>query len=253
MIHATGQATADDSPVLHAAIGLTQQIRAVSDEIERSRRLPQGLAAAMKDAGVFGMAMPRSWGGPELDPLTQFRVIEALAMAEGSVGWCAMIGCDGGYITAFLDQDIARAMYPDLLVATGAAATTTGQAVRVPGGYRVSGRFPFVSGYHHCEWLWLGCAVLENGVARLDGNGVPETRQCFLRLSQCEILDTWHTTGLRGTGSNDVLVRDEFVGEDLTFSFQDPKLVKRPGPLYHFRSCLWRRGRRRRWVSPVTR
>jgi alkylation response protein AidB-like acyl-CoA dehydrogenase len=234
MIHAAGQATADDSPVLHAAIGLTQQIRAVSDEIERSRRLPQGLAAAMKDAGVFGMAMPRSWGGPELDPLTQFRVIEALAMAEGSVGWCAMIGCDGGYITAFLDQDIARAMYPDLLVATGAAATTTGQAVRVPGGYRVSGRFPFVSGCHHCEWLWLGCSVLENGVARLDGNGVPETRQCFLRLSQCEILDTWHTTGLRGTGSNDVLVRDEFVGEDLTFSFQDPKLVKRPGPLYAF-------------------
>jgi indole-3-acetate monooxygenase len=234
MIHAAGQATADDSPVLHAAIGLTQQIRAVSDEIERSRRLPQGLAAAMKDAGVFGMAMPRSWGGPELDPLTQFRVIEALAMAEGSVGWCAMIGCDGRYITAFLDQDIARAMYPDLLVATGAAATTTGQAVRVPGGYRVSGRFPFVSGCHHCEWLWLGCSVLENGVARLDGNGVPETRQCFLRLSQCEILDTWHTTGLRGTGSNDVLVRDEFVGEDLTFSFQDPKLVKRPGPLYAF-------------------
>jgi alkylation response protein AidB-like acyl-CoA dehydrogenase len=234
MIHAAGQATADDSPVLHAAIGLTQQIRAAGDDIERSRRIPPGIAVAMKNAGVFGMAMPCGWGGLELDPLTQFRVIEALAMAEGSVGWCAMIGCDGGYITAFLDQDVARAMYPDLLVATGAAATTTGQAVRVTGGYRVSGRFPFVSGCHHCEWLWLGCAVLGNGVARVDGNGVPETRQCFLRLSQCEILDTWHTTGLRGTGSNDVVVRDEFVEEDLTFSFQDPKLVKRPGPLYAF-------------------
>jgi alkylation response protein AidB-like acyl-CoA dehydrogenase len=92
----------------------------------------------MKDAGVFGMAMPRVWGGPELDPLTQFRVIEALAMADGSVGWCAMIGCDGGYVTAFLDQDVARTMYPDLLVATGAAATTIGQAQRTPGGYRVS-------------------------------------------------------------------------------------------------------------------
>jgi indole-3-acetate monooxygenase len=63
--------------------------------------------------------------------LTQFRVIEALAMADGSVGWCAMIGCDGGYVTAFLDQDVARTMYPDLLVGTGAAATTTGQAMRV--------------------------------------------------------------------------------------------------------------------------
>jgi indole-3-acetate monooxygenase len=92
------------------------------------------------------MPMPRAWGGPELDPMTQFRVIEALAMADGSAGWCAMIGCDGGYITAFLDQNVARLMYPDLLVATGAAATPTGTATPVPGGYRISGRFPFVSG-----------------------------------------------------------------------------------------------------------
>jgi alkylation response protein AidB-like acyl-CoA dehydrogenase len=155
--HAAGEATAGDSPILHAAIGLAEQIRETSDEIERGRRIPPGLAEAMKNSGVFGMAMPRVWGGPELDPLTQFRVIEALAMADGSAGWCTMIGCDGGYVTAFLDQNVARAMYPDPMVATGAAATATGQAVRVPGGYRVSGRFPFVSGCQHCE---LGVAGL---------------------------------------------------------------------------------------------
>src|SRR5215468_2540835 len=232
--HTAGQATADDPPVLHAAIGLVEQIRAASEEIEQGRRLPPSIATAMKKAGVFGMAMPRVWGGPELDPLTQFRVIEALAMVDASVGWCAMIGSDGGYVTAFLDQKVARAMYPDPFVATAAAATTTGQATRVPGGYRVSGRFPFVSGCQHCEWVWLGCIVVENGVHRVDDNGVPETRQCVLPLSQCEIMDTWHTTGLRGTGSNDVVVRDVYVEEQRTFSFQDPKLVKRPGPLYAF-------------------
>jgi alkylation response protein AidB-like acyl-CoA dehydrogenase len=232
--HIAGQATADDPPVLHAAIGLTEQIRAASEEIERGRRLPPSIAAAMKKAGVFGMSMPRVWGAPELDPLTQFRVIEALALVEGSIGWCAMIGSDGGYVTAFLDQEVARAMYPDPFVATAAAATTTGQATRVPGGYRISGRFPFVSGCHHCEWVWLGCIVIDNGVPRVDTNGVPETRQCLLRLSQCEIMDTWHTTGLRGTGSNDVVVRDEFVEEEHSFSFQDPELIKRSGPLYSF-------------------
>ena len=241
MTHAAGEATADDAPILRAAIGLREQIREASAEIERGRRLPVAIARAMADAGVFGMAMPRVWGGPELDPLTQFRVIEALAIADGSVGWCAMINCDGGYITAFLDQDVARLMYPDPLVATGAAATTTGQATRVPGGYRVSGRFPFVSGCQHCEWVWLGCIVVENGVPQIDDNGVPETRQCLLRLSQCEILDTWHTTRLRGTGSNDVVVRDEFVEERRSFSFQDPKLVTRCGPLYASRSCSQRR------------
>ena len=63
---------------------------------------------------------------------------------------------------------------------------------------------------------------------------MPETRQCFLRLSQCEILDTWYTTGLRGTGSNDLAVRDVFVPEEHSFSFHDPQLVKRSGPLYAF-------------------
>ena len=171
MTHFAGQAGPEDSPVLHATIGLAEQIRAAGDEIEMGRRIPPSISVAMKEAGVFGMAMPRAWGGPELDPLMQIRVIEALAMADGSVGWCAMIGCDSGYITAFLDQDVARNMYADVFVATGAAATTTGKAQRVPGGYRVSGRFPFVSGCHHCEWAWLGCAVFAGWRAALQRQG----------------------------------------------------------------------------------
>ena len=139
MTYSAGEAGPEDSPVLHAAILLAEQIRAARDEIEMGRRIPQSISVAMKEAGVFGMAMPRAWGGPELDPLVQIRVIEALAMADGSVGWCAMIGCDSGYITAFLDQDVAREMYADVFVATGAAATTTGTAQRVPGGYKVRG------------------------------------------------------------------------------------------------------------------
>jgi alkylation response protein AidB-like acyl-CoA dehydrogenase len=175
---------------LHAAIGLTEQIKAASDASEAERRLPSSVATAMQEAGVFGMVMPRAWGGPQLDPLMQVRVIEALAMADGSAGWCAMIGCDSGYVSAFLDQSVARAMYPDRLVATGAAATTTGEARRAQGGFRVNGRFPFVSGCHHSEWAWLGCTAIEDGVLRVDDNGVPQTRQCFLHLSECEILDT---------------------------------------------------------------
>jgi alkylation response protein AidB-like acyl-CoA dehydrogenase len=234
MTHPAGKATLDDSAILHAAIGLAAQIREASEEIEQARRIVPRIATAMKEAGIFAMPMPRAWGGPELDPLSQFRVIEALAMANASVGWCAMIGCDGGYMTAFLDDAVGRAMYPDMLVATAAAGTTTGQAKRAPGGYRVNGRFPFLSGCQHSEWAWLGCIVVENGAARTDANGVPETRQCFVRLSQCEIVDTWHTTGLRGTGSNDVVVRDVFVEEERSFSFQDKELIKRPGPLYAF-------------------
>jgi alkylation response protein AidB-like acyl-CoA dehydrogenase len=233
MIRPAGKAFADDPPVLQAAIELAPRIRAAGDEMEQMRRIPPHVAQAMKEAGVFGMVLPRSWGAPELDPLSQLRVIEALAMAEGSAGWCAMIGCDSGYITAFLDEEVAREMYPDIWVATAATATATGVATPVPGGYRVSGRFPFASGCQHSEWVWVGCNV-QDGAQRLNANGVPETRTCFLRLAECEILDTWYTTGLRGTGSNDLAVHDVFVPAERTFSFQDPELVKRPGPLYAF-------------------
>jgi indole-3-acetate monooxygenase len=234
MTRPAGQAEPSDSRVLHDAIAMAAKIRNSRDQIEQERRLPAAIIRAMKDAGVFGMAMPRTWGGPELDPLTQFRVIEALAMADGSVGWCAMINCDGGYITAFLDQDVGRSLYPDIQAPTASTATITGQATRVPGGYRVSGRFPFASGCQHCEWVWLGCAVVDNGRPHVHGDGVPETRQCLLRLSDCVILDTWFTTGLRGTGSNDLRVDDVFVLTERTFSFQDQALIKRPGPLYSF-------------------
>jgi len=234
MTSAAGRADPNESPILHAAIALGPKIAASGEEIERERRIPASIVDALKKAGIFGMTMPRAWGGPELDPLTQFRVLEALALADGSVGWCAMINCDGGYITAFLNQKVARAMYPDLQAGTAATATPTGQALRVPGGYRVSGRFPFASGCHHCEWVWLGCIIMSDGAPVVDGNGVPETRQCMVKLSECEILDTWYTTGLRGTGSNDLLVKDVFVETEQTFSFQDRDLIKRPGPLYAF-------------------
>jgi indole-3-acetate monooxygenase len=107
-----GKATQDDPPVLHAAIGLTDQIKAASDAAEAERRLPPSVATAMQEAGIFGMVMPRVWGGPELDPVMQIRVIETLAMADGSAGWCAMIGCDGGYVSAFLDQSVAARCIP---------------------------------------------------------------------------------------------------------------------------------------------
>ena len=156
MLRLAGRAFSDDPPLLHAVVEMMPKIREAGNEMEQMRRIPPHIAEAMKETGVFGMVLPRSWGAPELDPLTQIRAIEALAIAEGSAGWCAMIGCDSGYITAFLDEDVAHEMYPDISVATAATATATGQATPVRGGYRVNGR-------------WL--SALRMGVGRLQGDG----------------------------------------------------------------------------------
>lgn len=223
----------DPDRILQVARALVPEIQAARDQIELERRLPMHLVEAMKRAGIFAMPMPKAWGGPELDPLTQLRILEQLASADGSVGWCAMIGCDSGYFTAFLDQDVARAMYPDISVPTASALTLTGRAVRVPGGYRVSGRWPFGSGCQHAAWLVGGCVVYDGDQQRHLGDGIPESRQCFLSPSDCRILDTWHSTGLRGSGSHDFTAEDVFVPQERTFSLQRPT-IRRPGPLYAF-------------------
>jgi alkylation response protein AidB-like acyl-CoA dehydrogenase len=223
----------DVASILSAATALTPMIHACREDMEHERRLPLHLVDALKKAGVFRMTMPRDWGGAELDPLSQLHIIEALSAADASVGWCVMIGCDSGYFSGFLNQQVAREMYPDLDAVTGSALTLTGRAVRVKGGYRVSGRWPFSSGCQHSAWLVGGCLVYDGEQPRLRPTGVPETRQCYVPAEAVSILDTWYTTGLRGSGSHDFTVSDCFVPEERTFSYQELTFY-RAGALYRF-------------------
>src|SRR5262245_54266931 len=91
---------------------LRAQIRAREAEITAKRPLPDDIVQALRDAGAFRMPMPKSWDGPELPILEQIEVIEEASYANGSVGWCVMIGCDTGYYSAWLDDSVARKAFP---------------------------------------------------------------------------------------------------------------------------------------------
>jgi alkylation response protein AidB-like acyl-CoA dehydrogenase len=224
----------DRAEIPAAAQALAPSIRQARGKIEEGRRLPLWLVEKLKQAGVFRMAMPRSWGGPELDLSSQLQVIEELSAADASVGWCVMINCDGGYFSALLHQDVAREMYRDLDAPTASSfGKPAGKAVRTSGGYRVSGRWHFSSGCQHSKWIVAGCVVYDGDKPALSPSGLPETRCCFMPADQCEILDTWYSTGLRGSGSNDFAATDLFVPAQHTLSWQDAQVL-RPGPLYAF-------------------
>src|ERR1700720_3793465 len=222
---------------LNFARGLGPKIRAAADEIEQGRRLPMHLVRDMQRAGMFRMAMPRTWGGPELDFLTQMRVIEALSMADASAGWCTMIGVDGGYMTAFIDQAVAREMYRDLDSVTAVTFAPPGKAMKTKDGFVVYGRWPFGSGCQHATWLIGHFLVFDGDTLRVGPNGLPETRFGFLPAEECEILDTWTTNGLRGSGSHDWTVKDRFIPEARTLNLAAPTLY-RTGPLYRLPNLL---------------
>src|ERR1700745_3302031 len=223
------------SSFLEAAAALAPQIRSCAEEIEQSRRLPLPLVDAIAQAGLFRLWIPRSLGGEEADPMTLVRVVEEVSRADGAAGWCMAIGGEYGAFGGYLPAEAAREIYgSDAHVRTAGQFRPLGDAVVEDGGYRVTGRWPLVSGCQHSSWIVGGCRILDGEQPRLKPDGSPVTRILFFPAADCEILDTWHSIGLRGTGSHDYAVADVFVPAKHSLSFRDPPVEQ--GPLYAFPS-----------------
>jgi alkylation response protein AidB-like acyl-CoA dehydrogenase len=180
-----------------AAIGeMAGPLRNRSAEIERARRLPADVVAALRSAGVFQLWMPRELGGLEAEPAVVLQIVETLAAADGSTGWCAATGLASNTVGAFVSEVGAHQLYPTGQEMAGGALMPGGKAVRQPdGSYLVSGKWSFGSGVQHCDWVVGGVLVT--------GNGPPEMRAVVMPAGQIEFLDTWDVVGLQGTASVD--------------------------------------------------
>jgi alkylation response protein AidB-like acyl-CoA dehydrogenase len=218
------------SEILANAVALGPRLREESAENERLRRLSPTTAAALRSAGVFRLPMPAAWGGPEVDIVTQTEIVEALSRADGSAGWCAMIGSDGGFYSAFLDDQAGRALYPDLDAVTAGGVQPAGRLDRAPDGYRLTGRWGFASGIDHADVVAAGALVFDDGQMVTGPDGRPEWRMALLPAEAYDVHDTWHTTGLAGSGSHDYSADGVFVPAGQTFCFADG--TRRPGTLY---------------------
>lgn len=225
-------------PPLEAARKLAPQIRALADEIERQRELPTELTEAIADSALLRMLMPRSLGGNELDPPTYIRVIEEIARADGSTGWCVNQGSVFATNTAFLAPEVGRLIWgasPRSTVANGPSPTA--EAIPVNGGYRVTGEWTFSSGCRHATWLAGFATIMENGQPRRHTDGSPAARYMLFPKEQAEIIDVWQVSGLRGTGSHNFAVRDLFVPSERTvWSYADP--LRESSPLYLYPMVL---------------
>ncbi len=214
------------------ARALAGYLKEKSAEIDMTRRLPSEVASRLRDAGMFRLMMPKEWGGPELSPTQQVEVIEELAKANASAAWCVMIGCDSGFFAGYLEDAAAREIYPRLDMSTAGSILPTGHAERVEGGFRVTGQWSFGSGVSHADVVGLSCMLYEKGAPVMKSKGSPVTCGMLTPSSNVEVVDNWHTTGMRGTGSSDYRVKDLFVPERFLFNLRPP--ARREG-------ILWRR------------
>jgi indole-3-acetate monooxygenase len=209
---------------------LLPTLRGRRQDIEQARRLPADVAASLRSTGLYGLGVPRAIGGQEATPIELMQAIEAVATADGSAGWCAMIGTGNNVCAGYINERGAREVWSDPEAPTAGIAAPAGGAVRVEGGVRVSGRWPFASGISHCDWAWAGCLVMDNGKPRMTTHG-PEIIHVCVPVKDLQVHDTWYVSGLSGTGSTDFSASELFVPEHRIFALLDPT-GHRTEPLY---------------------
>jgi indole-3-acetate monooxygenase len=237
-VHGPDETSLDQ--VLSRIAALAPMVARLAPDMERDRRLPAELVSALKSARIYSMLVPRRYGGLELDPWSSFRAVAALAKLDGSVGWNAMIGHIAALSPFLVNPTLCERIYGDgkdhIVAGSG---QPVGTAERVTGGWKVTGSWPFASGCQNAEWIGGSCVMMEAGspIDNPDGPG-PMTRFCVVPAERWEIKDTWHTLGLRGTGSHHVALTDVLVPDESFFEFPfgtsfapDPIFAKFPETL----------------------
>ena len=220
-----------------AAKALRPQIVEARDEIEESGRLPSTLVSAMDDAGLFRTYVPSSLGGPETDPITAFKAVEQISIADGSAGWCCFIAGAICLYSGWLETPVAREMFgfPSTLRGAG-SFRPLGTARITDGGYMVTGQWDFASGCLHANWLFLNCVVADENGPRHNADGLPQLQMMTVPIGDARVINNWSVVGLRGTGSNDVAVEDLFVPDNRTFALTDQPVDA--APLCTFRAAM---------------
>jgi indole-3-acetate monooxygenase len=224
-----------DATLIEAARRIAPVIREHSQKAERERRLSPPVLAALHEAGLLRMCTPRSLGGLEADPLTRALVIEEISGHDSAAGWTLANPLDWAYLCARLPDQGAEEIYGrEANVVIAAQFGRPMQATSVEGGYRITGHAPFVSNCHDANWIATTAAVMAGDQSRAEGE--TEAMMAYLPRESCQVIDTWHVMGMRGTGSNDIAVTDVFVPRARTFPFV-PEFTPGShyqGPLYRF-------------------
>ncbi len=176
------------------------------------RRLPDENVADLLESGLFGVMKPKRYGGSELGTQTMIDVTIELASADPSTGWVYMLWSAHMWLQSLWPVQAMDEMWANPNGLASSVVTTTGDVVEVDGGYRWTGRGLFSSGVDHCDWLTAAVPV------KRDGEVLEDRRWLLIPREDFEIIDDWHTAGLRGTGSKTIVLDDVFIPEHRSVS-----------------------------------
>ncbi len=220
--------------LIQRARDMIPYLAANAAKAETDRKIPEETVKKMQEAGFFRVLQPKRWGGYQMDPQVFFEIQMALAEGCMSTAWIYGVIAVHNWQIALFDIKAQEDIWKnDTSVLIASSYMPVGKVTPVEGGFKFSGRWAFSSGCDHCDWVFLGGVVPPT-----EQNPAPDYRTFLVPRGDFKVLDTWHTFGLKGTGSNDIVVEDVFVPEYRTHSSLDGFRGTNPGidsktvPLY---------------------
>jgi 3-hydroxy-9,10-secoandrosta-1,3,5(10)-triene-9,17-dione monooxygenase len=210
--------------VLDGVRDLLPTIRERADEAERLRVVPDASIKELEETGFFRLLQPARYDGLEADPVDFYTAVRDIATACGSTGWVSSVVGVHPWQVALFDDEAQQAVWgEDTKTRLSSSYAPTGKAVLTDGGFKLSGKWSFSSGCDHCSWVLLGGLVFN------EENQVVDFRTFMVPREKYQILDVWNVVGLRGTGSNDIVVEETFIPEAFTLSMGETGQCKGPG------------------------
>lgn len=204
----------DAQAVIAAIDDLLPRISDRARATEDLRRLPKETIDELDEAGYFSLLQPQQWGGLECDPTIFFDAVRRIASACGSTGWAtSILGVHNWHLAQFDQRAQEEVWGDDPTVRVSSSYAPMGAGTVVDGGYLVNGAWHWSSGCDHATWAFVGGPVIK------DGRPV-DFGSFLMPLGDYTIDDVWHVVGLRGTGSNTLVVKDAFVPSHRFLSYR---------------------------------
>ena len=205
--------------LLSAARSLRPLVEAEADATDRELTMTTPVIEALAESGLNHLQVPKELGGLEADVDTTLDVLEEFAHQDGSIGWVYMANANATAMCSMFDPDVARQMLegrPDVVCA--GQFVSRGKAQRADGGFQVHGRFQFGSGIARATWVGGGALVRDaDGTPEVNDAGMPKVLAFVVPSDSVEITGNWDVMGLRGTGSFDYSIPEQFVEEGRSF------------------------------------
>lgn len=197
---------------------------------EDLRYLPDEIAEAFVERDIYRLLIPKELGGHGLDPIQHFDLIVKVARIDGSVGWLYWLGGSAGTVSGRASDEFTRAFFANPRCQMAASAMPGGKAVPTEDGYIVNGRWSWASGINRARVVGGNCLVMDGDKPAMSPQGGPTVMMALFPIEEVEVLDVWHTGGMRGTGSTDFAVSNLFLPKARSMMMFGPP--RHPQPIF---------------------